>query len=57
MVAITPRGATSTFFTAPPSLAPVGLTTALEVLRSGIVVVGNTPTTDVAPQVQCRTVA
>jgi hypothetical protein len=49
IVAITPRGATSTFFTAPSSLGPVGLTTALEALRSGIVVVGNTPTTDGTP--------
>jgi hypothetical protein len=46
IVAVTPSGATSTFFTAPSSLAPVGLTTALVALRSGIVVVGNTPTTD-----------
>jgi len=46
IVAIRRRGQVSTFFTAPPSLAPVGLTTALVALRSGVVVVGNTPTTD-----------
>jgi hypothetical protein len=46
IVAVRPSGSTSTFFSAPSSLAPVGLTTALVALRSGLVVVGNTPTTD-----------
>jgi len=46
VVAVTPAGHVSTFFTAPPSLAPVGLTTALVALRAGLVVVGSTPTTD-----------
>lgn len=46
IVSVAPNGTASTFFTAPGSLGPVGLTTALVVLRSGIVVVGNTPTTD-----------
>jgi hypothetical protein len=49
IVAITPTGHVTTFFTAPPVLAPVGLTTALVALRSGLVVVGNTPTTDGTP--------
>lgn len=37
---------TSTFFTAPSNLGQVGLTAALVVFNSGIVVVGNTPTID-----------
>lgn len=49
IVDVKPSGATSTFFSAPASLTPVGLTTALVALRSGIVVVGNTPTTDGTP--------
>jgi hypothetical protein len=40
---ITPGGALSTFFQGPSGL---GLTTALGVLKSGFVVVGNMPTTD-----------
>jgi hypothetical protein len=44
IVSITPSGHVTTFFTAPASIAPVGLTTALVALRSGLVVVGNTPT-------------
>lgn len=47
IIAVNPTtGGTFTFFSAPPLLGPVGLTTALEVLDCGIVVVGNTPTTD-----------
>ena len=46
IMAVTPSGHISTFFAAPPSLAPVGLTTALTALRSGLVIVGNTPTTN-----------
>ncbi len=49
IVSVTPSGAVSTFFKAPSTLGPVGLTTALVALRSGIVVVGNTPTTDGTP--------
>jgi hypothetical protein len=49
IVAVTPGGSVSTFFSAPAGLGPVGLTTALVALRSGIVVVGNTPTTDGTP--------
>jgi hypothetical protein len=43
IVSVTPAGATSVFYQGP---AGVGLTTALGVLRSGFVLVGNTPTTD-----------
>jgi hypothetical protein len=43
---VSPSGRASTFFAAPASLAPVGLTTALVALRSGLVVVRNTPTRD-----------
>jgi len=43
IVSVTPAGATSTFYQGP---AGVGLTTALGVLRSGFVIVGNVPTTD-----------
>ena len=43
IVRVTPAGATSTFFQGPSGL---GLTTALSVLKSGFVVVGNMPTTD-----------
>jgi hypothetical protein len=43
IVAVTPGGKVSTFFTAPAPLGPVGLTTALAALPSGIVIVGNTP--------------
>ena len=50
IVAVTPRGTVSTFFSAPASLGPVGLTTALVALRSGIVVVGNTPASNNAAQ-------
>lgn len=46
IVAVAPNGSKSTFFTASPSLGHVGLSTALVALRSGIVVVGNTPTLD-----------
>jgi hypothetical protein len=46
IVSVSPTGATATFFEAAQSFGPVGLTTALLVLRSGIVVVGSTPTTD-----------
>lgn len=46
IVVVSPSGAVGTFFTAPASLTPVGLTTALSALRSGLVIVGNTPTTD-----------
>lgn len=46
IVRIAPDGTVRTFFEAPASLGPVGLTTALAALRSGIVVVGNTPTVD-----------
>jgi uncharacterized protein (TIGR03118 family) len=40
---ITPNGQTSVFFQGPPG---IGLTTALGVLSSGFVLVGNVPTTD-----------
>lgn len=43
---VTPSHKVSAFFTAPATLGPVGLTTALVALRSGLVIVGNTPTTD-----------
>jgi hypothetical protein len=43
IVAVSSSGEQSTFFAAPASL-PVGLTTALLALRSGLVVVGSTPT-------------
>ena len=46
IVAISPGGATRLFFSAPASLAPVGLTTALVALPSGLILVGNTPTKD-----------
>jgi hypothetical protein len=46
IVAVSPGGQTAPFFTAPKSLGPVGLTTALLAFSSGLVVVGNTPTTD-----------
>src|SRR5579872_1582478 len=46
IVSLTPTGTLSTFFTAPSTLGPVGLTTALVALKSGVVIVGNTPTTD-----------
>lgn len=46
IVDVAPGGAQHVFFQAPAKLAPVGLTTALTVLRTGVVVVGNTPTTD-----------
>ena len=46
IVAVSPSGQSSTFFAAPASLGPVGLTTALLALRSGLVVVGSTPTID-----------
>ncbi len=46
IVSVSPGGAQHVFFQAPAKLAPVGLTTALVALRSGIVIVGNTPTTD-----------
>jgi hypothetical protein len=46
IVAVSSSGQSSTFFAAPASLSLVGLTTALLALRSGLVVVGNTPTTD-----------
>jgi hypothetical protein len=46
IVAVSPKGQLKTFFTAPASLGPVGLTTALVALPSGLVIVGNTPTTD-----------
>jgi len=46
IVDVTPMGQMSTFFSAPPSLGPVGLTTALMALPDGLVIVGNTPTTD-----------
>ncbi|HEY7294961.1 MAG TPA: hypothetical protein VH916_07950, partial [Dehalococcoidia bacterium] len=49
IVSIAPGGAQHLFFQAPASLAPVGLTTALVALHSGIVIVGNTPTTDGTP--------
>ena len=49
IVSVTPSGTVSTFFTAPSNLAPVGLSTALVALRSGIIVVGSTPTTDGTP--------
>jgi uncharacterized protein (TIGR03118 family) len=41
IVRITPQGATSTFF---PGSTPLGLTTALGVLKSGFVLVGSVPT-------------
>jgi uncharacterized protein (TIGR03118 family) len=43
IVRVTPQGATSTFFQAP---TPLGLTTALGVLKNGFVLVGSVPTTD-----------
>jgi hypothetical protein len=43
IVSVNPAGATSTFYQGP---AGVGLTTALGVLRSGFVLVGNVPSTD-----------
>ncbi len=43
IVRVTPQGSVSTFFQGGPGL---GLTTALGVLRSGFVLVGNVPTTD-----------
>jgi hypothetical protein len=46
IMAVSPSGHASTFFAAPASLAPVGLTTALVAPRSGLVVVGNTSTRD-----------
>jgi uncharacterized protein (TIGR03118 family) len=46
IVRVTPNGQTSVFFQAPSSIANVGLTTALGVLKSGFVLVGNVPTTD-----------
>ena len=46
IVRVTPNGQTSVFFQAPADIANVGLTTALGVLRSGFVLVGNVPTTD-----------
>ncbi|HZT97468.1 MAG TPA: hypothetical protein VFB34_11605 [Chloroflexota bacterium] len=46
IVSVSPSGKTSLFFQGPPSLGRLGLTTALVALRSGIVVVGNMPTTD-----------
>jgi hypothetical protein len=47
IVAIDPKtGGASTFFTAPSDISPVGLSTALVALKDGIVIVGNTPTTD-----------
>jgi hypothetical protein len=46
IVAFTPGGDVLTTFTMPDSLGPVGLTTALFALRSGLIIVGNTPTTD-----------
>jgi hypothetical protein len=46
IVAVSSSGQQSTFFAAPASLSPVGLTTALLALRSGLVVVGNTPAVD-----------
>jgi hypothetical protein len=45
VVALTPGGPARSFFTAPASLGPVGLTTALVALRSGLVIVGNAPAT------------
>lgn len=49
--AVSPSGQTSTFFTAPSptaadAIGPVGLTTALVALPSGLVIVGNTPAID-----------
>jgi hypothetical protein len=44
IVAVSGSGQESTFFAAPAGAFPVGLTTALLALRSGLVVVGNTPT-------------
>jgi hypothetical protein len=49
IVDVAPGGAQRLFFQAPAKLAPVGLTTALLALRAGVVVVGNTPTTDGTP--------
>lgn len=46
IAAITPAGQVGTFFAAPAWLGPVGLTTALIALPDGLVIVGNTPTTD-----------
>jgi uncharacterized protein (TIGR03118 family) len=46
IVRVTPNGQTSVFFRAPDSIANVGLTTALGVLKRGFVLVGNVPTTD-----------
>lgn len=46
IAAITPAGHAGTFFAAPTWLGPVGLTTALVALPDGLVIVGNTPTTD-----------
>jgi hypothetical protein len=43
IVRVKPNGKVSTFFQGPPGL---GLTTALEVLQDGLVVVGSLPTTD-----------
>jgi hypothetical protein len=46
IVRVTPNGQTSVFFQAPADITNVGLTTALGVLKSGFVIVGNLPTTD-----------
>jgi hypothetical protein len=46
IVAHTAAGRLRTVFTMPASLGPVGLTTALWALRAGLIVVGNTPTTN-----------
>jgi len=43
IVRVTPSGSTSTFF---QSATPVGLSTGLQVLKSGFVVVGNLPSDD-----------
>lgn len=49
IVSVSPGGAQHLFFQAPAKLAPVGLTTALLALHAGVVVIGNTPTTDGTP--------
>jgi uncharacterized protein (TIGR03118 family) len=46
IVRVTPNGQTSVFFRAPDSIANVGLTDALGILKSGFVIVGSVPTLD-----------
>jgi len=46
IVSVSPNGQTALFFEALPPALPLGLTTALGVLKNGFVIVGNVPTTN-----------